>query len=405
MRFPRRRHLAGLLVAMVGVPFASVAEAAPTMTAMSPQSGPVSGGTVATITGTELDRITRVWFGSVRANIVSQTATTLRVRSPSADFSGGATVNAATATEAATGAFNYRYFQMVTGMSPAQGSELGGTDVQFFGEGLDRVTRVVFLCDGAREEVAPLRQTSSSMFARTPRCWPGRTAVVLDAPDYGSGSVQDGFLFQDVVTPPAITSLSPDHGPPAGGTTVTARGTFLGDVTSVSFGGVEAAIGAKSDTALTFTTPPGVAGPVEVTFTNWEGSTKRSFTYDAPVPDPPAPDPPAPDPPAPDPPAPDVSPGSGAPAVLPGPILAPTPVAVPPAPAVAAASRPPRCTLKVRGKSLTAATTAIRRSGCRVGKVKRPKRVRKGTRLVVAGAALARGSTTRVDLTLRAKRR
>jgi len=169
----RRRSLRALLLAvvsLVGVPLVPAAEAAPTMTAMSPQAGPMSGGTIATITGTELDQITRVWFGAAPGKVVSATPTTLKVRSPASDDADGATVIAGTATGGADGAFNYRYFQMVNSMAPNQGSQLGGTEVQIEGEGLDRVTRVRFQCDGG---IATRRSSAR----RRRRCSPGPRAA------------------------------------------------------------------------------------------------------------------------------------------------------------------------------------------------------------------------------------
>jgi hypothetical protein len=60
---------------------------------------------------------------------------------------------------------------------------------------------------------------------------------------------------------PTIASISPDHGPLAGGTTVTVTGSgFSGETAVVLVNGILADGTITSDTSLTFTTPPGDFG-------------------------------------------------------------------------------------------------------------------------------------------------
>ena len=69
----------------------------------------------------------------------------------------------------------------------------------------------------------------------------------------------------------------------------------------------------------------------------------------------------------------------------------PSPVTAPSIPTVTAPMTPlttpaaePRCsTVRLKGKSLTAARKALQRANCKLGKVTKPKRVRKGAKLVV----------------------
>jgi hypothetical protein len=73
-------------------------------------------------------------------------------------------------------------------------------------------------------------------------------------------------------TAPAITTLSPNTGPAAGGTTVNATGTGFTGATDVSVGGTPATgLTVNSDTTLTFTTPAGAVGPASVTVTTPAG--------------------------------------------------------------------------------------------------------------------------------------
>ncbi|NUK03949.1 IPT/TIG domain-containing protein [Streptomyces lunaelactis] len=80
------------------------------------------------------------------------------------------------------------------------------------------------------------------------------------------------------MTTPALTGLSPNQGPTAGGTTVTLTGTNLGDVTTVRFGTTAAAFTIVSATQITATAPPGSTGPVQVTATS-PGGTSGGLAY------------------------------------------------------------------------------------------------------------------------------
>ena len=76
---------------------------------------------------------------------------------------------------------------------------------------------------------------------------------------------QRGLLeIEGATTSPTITSITPSSGPVSGGTSVTIDGTNLASPTSVTFGGSPAAVTGGGDTSITVTTPPGVAGLVDV---------------------------------------------------------------------------------------------------------------------------------------------
>jgi hypothetical protein len=83
-----------------------------------------------------------------------------------------------------------------------------------------------------------------------------------------------------------ITGIAPSSGPVAGGTSVALTGTGLASAPGVTFGGASATITADTDTGITVTTPPGIAGPAEVVVTLADNSTldAGSFVYaDAPT--------------------------------------------------------------------------------------------------------------------------
>ncbi len=83
----------------------------------------------------------------------------------------------------------------------------------------------------------------------------------------------------------AISSVEPNTGPTAGGTTVTIVGAGFWHSTSVSFGGVASpAVTFVSSTELQATTPARAGGTVAVTVTGWHNQSATlagAFTYSA----------------------------------------------------------------------------------------------------------------------------
>ena len=121
--------------------------AAPTVTGVSPVSGPATGGTTVTIAGTNLASATAVKFGAAVATIVSDTATRIVATSP-VGSAGAVDVTVATAAgvskTSAADKFSYVSAPAVTGVSPATGSMTGGTAVTIMGTDLTGATAVKF---------------------------------------------------------------------------------------------------------------------------------------------------------------------------------------------------------------------------------------------------------------------
>lgn len=83
---------------------------------------------------------------------------------------------------------------------------------------------------------------------------------------------------------PTVTSISPNSGPPAGGTSVIITGTNFSTATTVKFGSTAVAFTVNGPTSITAASPPG-SGTVDVTVTDSGGisatSTADQFTYAA----------------------------------------------------------------------------------------------------------------------------
>jgi hypothetical protein len=92
-----------------------------------------------------------------------------------------------------------------------------------------------------------------------------------------------GATGPDINAVPAVTGVTPNSGPTAGGTTVSITGTGFNCVSGVSFGGVPATgVSTVNPTQITATSPAGT-GTVNVTVTNCNGTspitTFDTFTY------------------------------------------------------------------------------------------------------------------------------
>jgi hypothetical protein len=111
--------------------------ALPTVTKLSPTSGPVVGGTSVTITGTNLTGATAVKFGAVNAaSFTLKSATAIVAVSPPAIAgTGDVTVSTPGGTSAISSADRFKSLPTVTGVFPTAGSIAGGTTVAIDGTG------------------------------------------------------------------------------------------------------------------------------------------------------------------------------------------------------------------------------------------------------------------------------
>jgi hypothetical protein len=123
---------------------------------------------------------------------------------------------------------------------------------------------------------------------------PGSASVMVNEPNSSppnnspySGqtiSASSSLTVSSTGGAPCVSSISPNRGPRAGGTTVTITGTGFTGATSVTFGTASAKFTVNSDTQITATSPPG-SGTVAVVVTGPGGSSSttptaaNSFTY------------------------------------------------------------------------------------------------------------------------------
>jgi len=113
---------------------------APAITAVSPHTGPESGGTTVTISGVGLAHATAVKFGSAGATVTADTATSITATSPAGTGTVNVTVTTREGTSATNAADEFTYASTamkptVTMVLPKKGSKAGGTSVTVTGSG------------------------------------------------------------------------------------------------------------------------------------------------------------------------------------------------------------------------------------------------------------------------------
>ena len=279
----------------------------PTVTSVSPDSGPLSGGTPVTLTGTGLASVTKVFFGATAVTTFTQpgTGSTIDVTAPPAATAGTVSVTVSgpygTSPVATTDAYTYLPASppttgpQVSAVSPASGPVGGGTGVTISGTGLSGASAVDF--GGVPASSYSVNSAGTAVTAVSPGVAnPGSIDVTVTAGGATSPvSTNDVFTYLKSSTgspppPPAVSAVTPATGPTTGGTLVTVSGSDLTGATSVHFGGVagtDLSVSA-SGTSLTVKTPAVLySGPVPVTVTTPSGTSSASsapqFSYVAPA--------------------------------------------------------------------------------------------------------------------------
>jgi hypothetical protein len=242
---------------------------APTITAVSPDSGTAAGGNPVVITGTNFTNpaVTSVTFDGTAAAFSINSGTRITATAP-AHATGSVTVAVTNASGTATATYSYR-----TGLTlaPTTGAQGGGTTVDIYGSNLAGTTAVKF---GTRS--ATFTQLSGTHVQAVSPSGAGSIGVTVAAP--GGTSAPASFFY---VNPPLKTELSPSAGALGGGTLVTISGRYLSNAVSVDFGDAAGTIASNDDGAIAVSSPPGAeSGPASVLVTTPGGTTDGlTFTY------------------------------------------------------------------------------------------------------------------------------
>ncbi len=250
---------------------------APTITGLTPTEGPETGGTLVTVTGTGFTGATGVTFDGTAGSALDVVSDTEITVTTPAGTPGAAEVVVEHANgDSEPGEFTYLAVPTITGLTPTEGPETGGTAVTVTGTGFTYATGVTF--DGEPgADFTIVNDTTITVV--TPPGTPGVAVVIVEHP--AGNSTPGDFTYTEVVNAPTITDITPDSGPQTGGTEVTITGTDFSGTTEVTFDGVPGTnLNIVNDTTITVVTPAGNVGLADVVVTAPEGdSAPGEFTY------------------------------------------------------------------------------------------------------------------------------
>jgi hypothetical protein len=285
--------LAAALAAMAATGGSAFAQIVAANVTITPNNGPLGGGTAITISGTHFTdgvlgpSVADVRVGGTSIGFTLINNQTITATTP-AKSAGGQTVEVIfngtgcviTNCEE-TGTFTYVAPATVTSVTPNSGTTLGGTSVFISGTSFSTATSVTF---GGASPTSSVVVNDTTIQAMTP----AHAAGVVDIVIVNAGGTGTGTGLYTYVLPPAptITNISPTSGSTTGGTSVTITGTNLGGATSVTFAGSSAAFTITDGSHISAITPPGSLGAADVSVNTPSGTVTATggYTYTTPPP-------------------------------------------------------------------------------------------------------------------------
>jgi hypothetical protein len=300
------------------------------VSSITPGVGSPQGGEDVTINGGGFDGPVRVTFNGATAQVLSVTENRIRVRTPSATAAGisvpvgstvpvsvGVTINVnetGTLTDQLDNAFTYAHGgnggiqqPQVFSISPASGTNDGGTQVRIRGAGFQAPIQVFFgrgnsadAFNGVEARVTSV--TPTEIVADTPAARGLGQNLVNQVVDILVKNVNSGFSsvalgYYKYGSEVLITAMGPGSGPFTGGTRVRIFGQGFDSPVAVSLGGVGQQVVSTTGTEIEFITsgvavatcpPNGLVTVTGVSVTNIEsgasGSANLGFNYVVPRP-------------------------------------------------------------------------------------------------------------------------
>ncbi len=249
----------------------------PTVTNVNPNTGPAAGATGVTVTGSNFFSGATVNFGSNSVSAVFVNGSTLTATSPPGIGTVAVTVTSSGGTSTTSAPFTYVSAPSVTSVTPNTGPPAGGTNVTITGSNFTGATTVNF----GGSPAGSFTVSGPNQITATSPAGTGTVDVTVTTPGGTSApSRADQFSF---LSAPTVTNVSPNAGPPAGGTSVTITGTNFTGATAVRFGGIAAASFAVNSASQITATSSAGTGTVDVTVTTSGGTSASSaadqFSY------------------------------------------------------------------------------------------------------------------------------
>ena len=169
----------------------------------------------------------------------------------------------------------------IAGVSPSSGPASGGTAVTISGSGFTSGATVTF--GGTSAPATVVGSTTINTVA--PSHASGAVNVVVTNPGGQSATLTNGYTYA-AAPAPTVSSITPNSGTTAGGTSVTINGSNYTSGATVSIGSTAAtSVVVVNSTTITAITPAHVAGTVNVVVTNSDtqsGTLTNGYTYTSP---------------------------------------------------------------------------------------------------------------------------
>lgn len=260
---------------------------APTITTVSPNGGPVAGGTLISITGTNFSNHTtspNITVGGALCNSIFFVSSTQLDCVTPAGVAGSANVivtNPSSQASIAPGTFSYADGPSVSSVSPVVIASAGGTTLTITGAGFVSGASVTV---GGANCTGVTFVSSTSLTCTAPAGAAGAAAVTVTNPDTQVGTLNPAITYESA---PTLTSVDPSLGPLSGGQLITLAGSDFGTSVTVSFsgGGGCNSVVRVSDTEINCTTTAvgstSVTSNVTVTntITGTSSTLNGAYTY------------------------------------------------------------------------------------------------------------------------------
>ena len=251
----------------------------PIISGVSPSTGPISGGTILTINGSDFKSSTSVIVGNKLCSIVSSSSDTITCKTATnlaGDYNVSVT-NSNTPTSTLSAAFTYIAPATITSITPTSGFASGGTTITINGSGFT---------NGATVKIGSANCTTtvfnpSLLTCVTTATNAGVYSITLTNGDGQLTTLANAYTFR---APPTVSTIVRNAGPLGGNTNVTITGTGFYTGTQVYFGAnLCGSLVVVNPTTINCVSPSSVSqGGVLVKVLNLDGhfaTVNNGFTY------------------------------------------------------------------------------------------------------------------------------
>ncbi|MDQ0872139.1 uncharacterized protein YegL [Paenibacillus sp. V4I3] len=271
---------------------------APSITDITPNSGPIAGGDILYINGANFVQGMNLFFGSTQVPVSTfYSSSRIKVVSPASTLAGPVDVKVVNPDgQENILASGYTFIAppppaapVVTTLTPNSGEKIGGEIIYIDGQNFVNGVKIYF---GSNQANVLTYYSASRLKVSAPSSTlAGQVDVKAVNPDSQEGTLAKGYTY---LTPPPlpaplINSLTPNKGLLPGGELIVINGTGFQQGATVTFGSKTVNLTTFTSAIKVSVTAPSSAsvGTVDVKITNPDGQSftfVQGYTYELPVP-------------------------------------------------------------------------------------------------------------------------